>query len=330
MELEKVNIEDIFITKEEPDTNKIIPLIAASVKELGFFIHPPALYRDDKGRLLIAAGRKRVRAAQSLGWKTLDALVFDVQPLEADLMMIDENLRRNSLTDFQRAKLVRHRVEVLRRMHIGIGKTGKRGRPSGGIVKAIERAAEEIGVSKSTIKRELKIADIATSATEEIIGTKLENDKTLLVRIAQQPKELHLRIVKGLKSNLTFEEVIRRLERQELKGKDWPDDQNSVFIHLRKEILMLAARLKGEVNRNYNILSKYKHDTKKQQAYKTAERLKELYNEMIGSILLSLPSGPCPYCEFVGCEKCSFDGWGTKDLLLKAQDEGIRVKTYFR
>jgi len=326
-ELIKTKISDIYVTKEREEIDGIEPL-AQSISQAGRLIEPVILYRDEKNRILVAAGRRRIRALEMLKWEYVDAIFCTQQ--EAELIRIDENLRRQELTAFQRAKSIRERVEILKRMGIGVGKNeGKRGRPPGGKTEAIKRAARDIGASVSTIKRELQIADISKNASEKIAGTKLENDKMMLVRIAQQPKEKHLRLVDAIQSGETFEEAMRKLESKELKGQEWPDDFNDIFIYNRRELFFLISKIKGELNRNYSILSKYKGKPHRNQIYQAAVKMREFYEEIIANLLLAIPTGPCPYCDFKGCEKCLFDGYAPKGLLITAEEEGIMVKKYY-
>lgn len=325
----RIKISDIFITKERPERDGIEDL-ASSIETSGYLIHPPILYKDEQGRLLVAAGRRRIRAFEFLKREYIDAFVFDLQPTEVEIIRIEENLRRQELTPFERARHVREIYEIYRRLNI-IPKKEKKGpgRPTKGISDAIEKAAKVVGRSQATVRRDLKVAEISKNASEMITGTKIEENQDLLLRIAQQPKETHLRIVSSLQSGLTFEESLRRLDRQELKGHDWPDDYNDIFIHLRKELFFLANKIRGEYNKNFNIIYKHQGKKHKNQIARTAERIKRIYQEMIAILELSIPQGPCPYCEFKGCEKCSFDGYADKELLVDAEKEGIEIKKYY-
>lgn len=324
-----VKLADIFITKEREEIDGIDGL-ADSIGKLGYFIHLPIVYKDEKGRILVAAGRRRLRAAEKLGWEFVDVDMRELTPVEVDIIRIEENLKRQELTEFQRAKNVREIFEIYRRTFGAKKQTGKPGRPNEGKTEAMKKAAEKIGVSESTIKKQLKIANISKNAVDLIVGTKLEDNQDILYRIAQQPKESHLKLVHGLQNGLTFEETLRRLEKSELKGHDWPDDFNDTFTNHRKELLFLINKIKGELNKNYSILAKYKEKPRRNQIYRTAQRMKTLYEEIIAELTLALPFGPCPYCSFKGCENCLQDGYAIKDLLIAAQKEGIEIKVYFK
>jgi ParB-like chromosome segregation protein Spo0J len=58
------------------------------------------------------AGNHRYEAARSLGWTEIDAVISDFDDLDAELMMIDENLCRAELSAADRARYAARRRAI--------------------------------------------------------------------------------------------------------------------------------------------------------------------------------------------------------------------------
>ena len=73
------------------DEDKVLELMS-SYRESGQ-INPIRLDKE----LTLLAGHHRLEAARKLGWKTIDAKIFDTDDLHKRLIEISENLIRNDL-----------------------------------------------------------------------------------------------------------------------------------------------------------------------------------------------------------------------------------------
>jgi hypothetical protein len=105
----------------------------------------------------LVAGHTRLLAARRLGWEMIDSIVIDCTAAEAEIIEIDENLRRSDLTQAQRDQHLIRRKEVweeLRRMDAPKIKRG-RGRPKG----FATTEAERTGKSKSQVNRDVARAN---------------------------------------------------------------------------------------------------------------------------------------------------------------------------
>jgi ParB family chromosome partitioning protein len=60
----------------------------------------------------ILSGHRRVLAAKSLGWTTIDVEVLDLDRGEAEAVLINENCLRRQLTDLQQVRCAKRRVEL--------------------------------------------------------------------------------------------------------------------------------------------------------------------------------------------------------------------------
>ena len=61
----------------------------------------------------LMAGRHRLAAAKLLGWQTIPAVIMELGELDAELVEIDENLRRSELTILEEAQHYARRDEIM-------------------------------------------------------------------------------------------------------------------------------------------------------------------------------------------------------------------------
>jgi len=114
---------------------------------------------------VLVAGRHRLEAARSLGWKTIPAFVVEDDDLENRLREIDENLKRLDLTVWEQSKHAEERERVLEAK----GERARRGdnrhsRPAtvAGLdestaSKTTADVAEEVGMSERSWRQRTKI-----------------------------------------------------------------------------------------------------------------------------------------------------------------------------
>ena len=105
-----------------PLVTEYVDKLAASMKSIGL-ISPITVQQfgtDDsltKPSYKIVAGHHRVAAARSLGWTEIDAVISTNSGLEAELIEIDENLCRAELSQAQRTKYTKRRVQIWEALH---------------------------------------------------------------------------------------------------------------------------------------------------------------------------------------------------------------------
>ena len=89
------------------DEDKVLELMS-SYRESGQ-INPISLDKE----LTLLAGHHRLEAARKLGWKTIDAKIFDADDLHKRLIEISENLIRNDLCYIGTAEHIVERENIL-------------------------------------------------------------------------------------------------------------------------------------------------------------------------------------------------------------------------
>jgi ParB-like chromosome segregation protein Spo0J len=73
---------------------------------------------DGVTRFALLVGDHRVESAKLLGWTHIDAFITECVDVEADIWVIDENLKRAELTVLERAQLHKKRVELSKKSAI--------------------------------------------------------------------------------------------------------------------------------------------------------------------------------------------------------------------
>lgn len=121
MERRWVDIENIHIGSRlrEPDMNRVAE-IAKSISEIGL-MNPPAVRFVDKmvvggveehNAAVLIVGHHRLLALKKLGKESVECDVYNVDPLHAELMEIDENLARAELSPAEEAMHIKRRKEI--------------------------------------------------------------------------------------------------------------------------------------------------------------------------------------------------------------------------
>jgi hypothetical protein len=136
--IEKVAVKDLLVLGKRRECNAgRVKELAASIAAIG--LRTPITIRRKAGedRPILVAGLHRLKAATSLGWKVIDAMVMR-DKLAARLWAIAENLHRSELTAMERADLVRKWVKLIHKLEVSGHnvRKPKGGRPEGGIAKA--------------------------------------------------------------------------------------------------------------------------------------------------------------------------------------------------
>jgi ParB-like chromosome segregation protein Spo0J len=181
-----VQIEPDKITVEEGNVHGVEEL-AGSIGQIGL-LNPVTVRPDgDTGNFRLVAGRRRLAACKSLGWPTIPCNVRKLEDLTAELVAIDENLIRKTLTVLERAEALKRRQEIYQALHPQAVRP-KGGRPKKNGEKNApfsQDAAQKARVSPRTVQQELQIAGKLREETKRVIrGTDLEDRKADLLKLA--------------------------------------------------------------------------------------------------------------------------------------------------
>ena len=143
--------------------------MASSLSEVGL-INPITLNKD----LRLITGYHRLEAAKTLGWEHIDARVMPLNDLEAELLEIDENLRRYDLTAWEQSQHIERREALLKKRGQRDTPGGNRKSPSHGETvkpKTAKDLAGEVGMSRATYQRRSKVGRDIAEATADILNS---------------------------------------------------------------------------------------------------------------------------------------------------------------
>jgi ParB family chromosome partitioning protein len=153
------------------DTEKVTAL-AESIKDIGL-INAITITPD----FTLIAGAHRLEAFKLLGRETIPANVIQLSGLAVELAEIDENLIRNDLSYVGRGELMLRRKEIYEALHPETKAGGDRRSDKFLIVDSTirktpsftEDTAVKIGVSRSVVEQEIKLAKDLTPEAKEAV-----------------------------------------------------------------------------------------------------------------------------------------------------------------
>lgn len=143
----------------------------------------------------LVAGAHRLAAAQLLGDHVIDAIVHDLNDLQARLTEIDENLCRNELNALDRAAFLAERDRIWRKMYPD--KDGRKGSMKARWHSAPDTtekfsfasdASEKVGLSERAIRADVSLYRLLASTPDVIAlvrGTWLEDHQSQLKALAR-------------------------------------------------------------------------------------------------------------------------------------------------
>lgn len=159
--------------------------ISDSLKELGLS-HPIIVRPNGEGYILVS-GEKRIRAAQKLEWKDIEAEVRHVTEIQGKIIQTHENLKRYNLPWWEAALL----VEALHKFRQQEHGDSQIGRPKKGEEKSgwgIRDTARELGLALGPVAEDLQLAR-AVQFDPSLRNIKDKKTAVRLVKIAARRHE---------------------------------------------------------------------------------------------------------------------------------------------
>lgn len=198
--------------------------ITVSFTEIGQ--QQPILVSRQGEHFKLVAGLHRLKAAEKLGWETLDAIPVDGSKLTLRLHEIDENLLRRELSELDRAAFLLERKTVWEELHpeTAKGKAGAAARwmqPTG--LSFASDVAEKLHLSVRSVQRAIKRMKIDASVREEIAGTFIADNGSILDSLARLTPAEQRKVVKlMLRDKDPVKSVGAALGKKPATGKDQP------------------------------------------------------------------------------------------------------------
>jgi phage N-6-adenine-methyltransferase len=223
-EAEKSNFTRCEIADIEIPSNRLRALNVKKVKEIAESInfngqlHPIAVCKSGE-KLTLMAGLHRLEACKLLGYDLIDCSIRTIDPMQAELIEIEENLVRQELTVLEESEHYQRRDELLDAMGLRakVGFNGnqytkeEKGTPllGGDEVgsatvappKTSQEIASDLGLSKRTFQERKQIAkNIDPDVKEDLRNTEIANSTTQLVEVARMEPETQKKFGKAVKA----------------------------------------------------------------------------------------------------------------------------------
>lgn len=174
-----------------------IDAIAVSMEKIGQ--QQPILVARQGEHFKLVAGAHRLAAAKKLKWEKISALVVDGTSLELRLHEIDENLLRRELSELDRAAFLLERKTVWEQLHpeTARGKAGAAARwMQGTSLSFASDAAEKLQLSVRSIRRAIARMKIDAGVRDEIAGTYIADNGSILDALARLSPSEQRKVVK--------------------------------------------------------------------------------------------------------------------------------------
>ena len=185
MKTEGVSISDITVPAHRARglDAAAVDRLADSITRLGLQTPITVRYDSDADDILLVAGLHRLEAARKLGWDKIPAIYTDGTADEARMWEIAENLHRAELSVMERRNHIDEWLVLAEKVSSRVGTKPQGGRPEGGV----NKAARELGVSKTEAHRARKTASLPEEAQEIAREAGLDNNGAALDRAASAP-----------------------------------------------------------------------------------------------------------------------------------------------
>ena len=201
--------------------------LAASIAEVGL-LNPITVLRDGS----LVAGLHRLEACRSLALTEVEVSVIDLDPLDAELAEIDENLQRNELTVLEQAEHLDRRDHILREK----GLRAERGENRftvrrGEIVSPLRTTAEvaaDMGMSERSAQLRTQIArNLLPAVKDAIRDLPIADSTTQLLALARlepgQQMQAASKLVSGAADVHQAAKAVRQDERLATPPQPIPD-----------------------------------------------------------------------------------------------------------
>jgi ParB-like chromosome segregation protein Spo0J len=213
------------------DATKVSSL-AESMATLGQKV-PITVHARNDGTLVLAAGLHRLKAAELLGWQKIASFVVRDKKLKRRLWANSENLHHNPLTKLDRAEAIANWVRDTGRLNKEAKST-----PAGGnqpADKGISRTGKQLGFSRKTIGRALKVASISDKAKVLAKKRGLDRKQNALIDIAKErTPDAQLRKVRELSMEHERKAVTKTKSEAKAVPKTMSKSERRQLRNLRK------------------------------------------------------------------------------------------------
>jgi|SRR5699024_282456 len=200
-EVVQLNVEQVVPNEYQPRTlfdDEKIQELAQTLQTHGM-IQPIVVRKKDEDLYEVIAGERRLRAAKSLGWKQISAIIRQLNDTETASIALIENIQREELSVIEEAKAYKQLI----RMH----------------ELTQEALAQRLGKSQSTVANRIRLLTLPEIVQEALIERKLtERHARALMRL-KESETIETFFHKVIENDLNVRET-EEMVKQHLAGSD--------------------------------------------------------------------------------------------------------------
>jgi len=300
--LREVPIEEITIPKGRREPPKArVESLARSLREVGL-LNPITLTEDKR----LVAGRTRILAAQSLGWKVIPAQTVKLDDLHAELAEIVENVERSNLPALEEAKALSRMKEIYLALHPQTKHGGDHGKenvdeldqndkmsfchPGGDDVSSeepfTEDAATKTGKSRRTVERAVAVGDAIVPMAAEILDkTAVADNQAALSVVAkldgiQQIEAAKLIKKRWVKSKADVQKIVAEVAGNGKPPTKSPKQKPATDANKAKHQIKIWADTLGRWLRNDPSIDQYRNKWPGKQGDRVVKLATDLYEAL--------------------------------------------------
>jgi len=178
-----------------------VRMLMESIREIGQTT--PIEIRPEGDHFKLVAGGHRYAAVRELGQTEIEAIVSDLDDLQARLREIDENLYRHELNPLDRGRFLAERKAIWEALYPetrkGVAGGKARQNSATDIVSFAETTALSAGYSARSIRRTIAMYErLAPAVRERLAGTEIARDQSQLIALSKLAPSEQTRVVRML------------------------------------------------------------------------------------------------------------------------------------
>lgn len=279
MEITTRPLADITRNSDYLRMNTDVETLKKSIAKIGL-INPITINTNNE----LLAGARRFQAVTDLGWTEVMVHIVERDPLEQELISIDENLVRDPLNKLELEKCLNRGRTIYEQLNPEANKVDLSNEPLSGESKQKQQekekldtnsfaaiTAEKTGLSKSVIKGAIKRDALASEAVKKArgVGELNASQTNEIIRLDKAIQEEVLPLI----ADKTVKEAKKIIAAAHKGGVDAAREETASIIPLPKEYTQLRSPLK-RLNKNLSLI------ISEQLKYEGAEQ-QQIKNEML-------------------------------------------------
>ncbi|MCO4793139.1 MAG: ParB N-terminal domain-containing protein [Bacteriovoracaceae bacterium] len=248
--MQKVALSEIIVTNPYLRTETDIDSLVKSIETVGL-INPITI--NDKNELL--AGGRRYQAMKELGWDEAPVQMVERNPLEQELISIDENLVRKPLDKmeleqclnrgreiYEELNPLANKIEVAVKLLTPEEKKAEKEEEENDTTSFAAITSEKTGLSKSVIKSAIKRDALSSEKIKEArgLGDISASQANEIIKLDKEQQDKILPYVQ----NRTVKDVRKIVETAKLDGLDQAIEDSMEMTPTPREFVLLKTTTK--------------------------------------------------------------------------------------